>query len=43
MLKRLIGTIQFYWYYIISRIQLKLGIDIFKKYYPKGMTENDRV
>ena len=36
MLKRLIGTIQYYWYYLIALIQLKLGKDIFEKYYPKG-------
>ena len=32
-MKRLIGTIQYYWYYLIALIQLKLGKDIFEKYY----------
>ena len=32
-MKRLIGAIECFWYYITSRIQLKLGKDIFEKYY----------
>ena len=33
MLKRLIGEIQCFWLFHINLIQLKLGKDIFEKYY----------